>query len=46
MGTLRHYAVDGVVVMKHGEVVQSGTHNELLGDPDGEYAALKKEQEG
>ncbi len=36
---------DRIVVMKGGEIVQAGTHEELMGEADGEYARLYRSQE-
>jgi len=40
LATLRH--ADRLLVLKNGEVVESGTHDELLAKPDGEFARLVK----
>jgi NHLM bacteriocin system ABC transporter peptidase/ATP-binding protein len=34
---------DLILVMKHGKVIQQGTHDNLLQDPDGAYAELLSE---
>ena len=33
-----------IVVLKHGRIVEQGTHDELLKDSQGEYARLVKLQ--
>jgi ATP-binding cassette subfamily B protein len=37
---------DRIYVMRKGNVVEQGSHSELLKDPDGLYSALWKEQSG
>ena len=36
--TVRH--ADQIFVVDHGKIVQQGTHEELLGEPDGKYYEL------
>ena len=43
LGSVR--LADRIVVMKGGEIVQAGTHEELMGEADGEYARLYRSQE-
>lgn len=35
---------DKIVVLRSGEVVEQGSHNELLGNPDGVYSGLVRAQ--
>ena len=42
LATIQH--VDKIYVLNHGEVVESGTHDELLSYPEGIYANLVKLQ--
>jgi subfamily B ATP-binding cassette protein HlyB/CyaB len=35
-----------IVVMDHGTIVESGTHEDLLADPDGHYSYLHRLQQG
>lgn len=42
LSTVRH--ADKIVVINYGEIVESGSHDELLAKPDGIYASLYKAQ--
>ena len=42
LSTVRH--ADRIVVLKHGRIVESGSHDELLSNGQGEYARLVKMQ--
>lgn len=35
---------DVIIVMQHGDIVECGTHNELIADPNGAYATLYNSQ--
>ena len=42
LSTVRH--ADKIVVINYGKIVESGTHDELVNQPDGIYASLYKAQ--
>jgi len=42
LSTISH--ADIIIVLREGEVVERGSHDELLAKPDGIYAAMWKEQ--
>jgi ATP-binding cassette subfamily B multidrug efflux pump len=44
LSTLRD--MDRLIVLEHGAVVESGTHDELLADPTSRYARLWRAQQG
>lgn len=42
LSTISH--ADVIIVLREGEIVERGSHDELLARPDGLYAAMWKEQ--
>jgi ABC-type glutathione transport system ATPase component len=42
LSTISH--ADVIIVLREGEIVERGSHDELLAQPDGIYAAMWKEQ--
>jgi ABC-type glutathione transport system ATPase component len=42
LSTISH--ADVIIVLREGEIIERGSHDELLSKPDGTYAAMWKEQ--